>query len=291
MKGRFSEREGIVQPKGIQLNDIDEPLKNLLWNVLNHVLLQRVDIVRTDDTLFIQKFYIPLMLNFFHLPIDKRPGKLTESKYQMEFIRDWYFDEERNWFEIYDLIDFLIPHFNKTYIFEDMVRLLNSFLEKQVSGYRVIGESLTKVTDDTEMESITQAIAEGNKSEPVRAQLNSALEKLSRRDKPDFRGSIKDSISAVETKVNQINGTPKSTLGFALKKIGIDIPPAFKEAFKKLYGFTSDAGGIRHGLRDGDWKPNFEEAKFMLVACSAFVNYLKSYEAKNLSGGGERAPV
>jgi hypothetical protein len=40
-----------------------------------------------------------------------------------------------------------------------------------------------------------------------------------------------------------------------------------------LYGYTSDSSGIRHALQD---EPNldFVDAKFMLVACSAFVNYL-----------------
>ena len=42
----------------------------------------------------------------------------------------------------------------------------------------------------------------------------------------------------------------------------------------KLYGYASDKGGIRHaeGLFESD--VTFEEAKFMLVSCSAFINYL-----------------
>ena len=40
-----------------------------------------------------------------------------------------------------------------------------------------------------------------------------------------------------------------------------------------MYGWTSDAEGIRHGLQD---EPDlgFEDAKYMLVACSGFINYL-----------------
>jgi hypothetical protein len=46
-----------------------------------------------------------------------------------------------------------------------------------------------------------------------------------------------------------------------------------------MYGYTSDAQGIRHALMD---EPNlsFEDAKFMLVSCSAFVNYLIAKAAK-----------
>ena len=36
---------------------------------------------------------------------------------------------------------------------------------------------------------------------------------------------------------------------------------------------TSDEDGIRHGGIDFKWAPA-EDAKYMLVSCSAFVNYL-----------------
>ena len=60
-----------------------------------------------------------------------------------------------------------------------------------------------------------------------------------------------------------------------LKSLKDKIHPAMKGAFEKLYGYTSDANGIRHanGLGEGD--STFEEAKYMLISCSAFVNYLK----------------
>jgi hypothetical protein len=42
-----------------------------------------------------------------------------------------------------------------------------------------------------------------------------------------------------------------------------------------MYGSTSDAQGIRHALRE---EPTLDsdDARFMLVSCSAFVNYLKT---------------
>ena len=46
------------------------------------------------------------------------------------------------------------------------------------------------------------------------------------------------------------------------------------DAFNKLYGYASDSDGIRHALsKETGYKQ--EDAIFMLVACSAFVNYLK----------------
>ena len=74
-----------------------------------------------------------------------------------------------------------------------------------------------------------------------------------------------------------------STLGDALKQLehnGVKIHPCLKSAFEKLYGYTSDASGIRHcGQLDGS-KSTFEEARFMFVSCSAFVNYLIQVSGK-----------
>lgn len=49
-----------------------------------------------------------------------------------------------------------------------------------------------------------------------------------------------------------------------------------KKAFSSLYGYTSDDAGIRHALTDNDRNVDFHEAKFMLVTCSSFINFLKS---------------
>src|SRR5258708_2979163 len=71
---------------------------------------------------------------------------------------------------------------------------------------------------------------------------------------------------------------PKATLGDALKKleeIGISLHPALKSAFSQLYGYTSDASGIRHSLL-AQSVLDLEDAKLMLVLCSAFVNFLKA---------------
>ena len=52
------------------------------------------------------------------------------------------------------------------------------------------------------------------------------------------------------------------------------IHPAMENAFTSLYGYTSDEGGIRHAEGLFESNVTFEEAKYMLVSCCAFVNYL-----------------
>jgi hypothetical protein len=78
-----------------------------------------------------------------------------------------------------------------------------------------------------------------------------------------------------------MTGMAGATLGPAIKALEpkLSMHKDLKEAFHKLYGFTSDAHGIRHALLD---EPDLgvEDALFMLVSCSAFVNYLTAKASK-----------
>ena len=107
--------------------------------------------------------------------------------------------------------------------------------------------------------------------------LQTSAQLLGKRPDPDYRNSIKEAISAVESAVKRISGVESGGLDTALKKLAdvSEIHPALKEGFLKLYGFSSDESGIRHAILEKA-KVGFDEAKFMLVACSAFVNFLVS---------------
>jgi hypothetical protein len=153
----------------------------------------------------------------------------------------------------------------------------NSLLEKELSGYRFVGEKLTPITNPTELTAVEEVliIAEENEMETVEKHIKLAIDKFADREKPDYRNSIKESISAVEAIVNIIVGSERS-LNNALNLLDkkLKIPPSLKIAFGKIYGYTSSTGGIRHFLIEGDKEPESEDAKYMLVSCSAFICYL-----------------
>ena len=113
------------------------------------------------------------------------------------------------------------------------------------------------------------------KGHGFRTHLKTALHLLGKRPAPDYRNAVKESISAVESVAKQLSKNESQGLAGALDELGKRGPihGALKSAFLKLYGYTSDADGIRHAILD---EPNvdFDEAKYMVVACSAFVNYL-----------------
>jgi hypothetical protein len=101
------------------------------------------------------------------------------------------------------------------------------------------------------------------------------------RKMPDYRNSAKESISAVEALCKEISGQDKATLSDAIKTLSKDSKyhPAFLKALDKLYAYTNDSSGIRHSLLDED-VVDFADAKFMLLACSSFVNYVRTKSAK-----------
>jgi len=151
---------------------------------------------------------------------------------------------------------------------------VNLHLQAESSAYRLVGNEVVEITDTTEIEAIETALEKRSKA--TQTHLRTALELLSDKTTPDFRNSIKESISAVEAACQTISGNDKASLGEALKiiKTGALLHGAFAQALGNLYGYTSDSGGIRHSLNDQSESPSYADAKFMLVACSAFVNYL-----------------
>ena len=54
----------------------------------------------------------------------------------------------------------------------------------------------------------------------------------------------------------------------------VEIHPALKSGFGKIYGYTSDEQGVRHALLEGTAKVDLEDAGFMLGACASFATYL-----------------
>ena len=173
--------------------------------------------------------------------------------------------------KVYEYLEFCAEEFG-----DDFVRVCNPYLERELSGFRFVGLSLLEIDSREEIREIENALNSGIKYRPVIVHIQSALELLTDKRKPDYRNSIKDSVSAVESLCKIITGNENTTLGQALKILDKEnsIPKSLKSGFSAIYGYASDSGGIRHGLLDAEFPPGLEEARFMIIACSAFVNYL-----------------
>lgn len=158
---------------------------------------------------------------------------------------------------MYDILEFIPNHYcvkwdgeydNKRN--QDFLKAANLTLKTHLAGYRFIGRTLSDITSEQEIESIEAGLENTHNLNPVRSHLTRALELYSDKASPDYRNSIKESISAVESLSKILTNKSKATLKEALNEIekSTKLHPAFKNALSQLYGYTSDEGGIRHGL-------------------------------------------
>lgn len=277
----FAERHGFVESKAIQINSIDSALGNRLHNAIQKYfdassytteeltyvvdkLGYRVGVTKYDNWMKIDSILSKIVPNVpWYMPYE-----IIECFFEAKITRCGKIKED----ESYQAKIWL----------RDTSKEINSILEEEKSGYRLLQGKFINITNETEIEEISKATT--SPYNPVNTHIQKALSLYSDRKQPDYENSIKESISAVEAMCCIITGMTGSsaTLGSALRKLednGVIIHNALREAFSKMYGYTSDADGIRHGGIDFT-NASSEDAKYMLIVCSAFVNYLVEKHSK-----------
>jgi AbiJ N-terminal domain 4 len=277
----FSDRIGITSnKKQIQIETIDQDLKNGIWNIIKLEILDKLA-TWTTNTSFFNSPYATFLKhtwnNYYKTPIDElKYMQSQDMKSNEKFIKDKFFNG--SWYEPYNFAQFCTDYKTGSSkdIFSDRMNLL---FEREFSGYRFINNILAPISNQHEIEEINTTLDSTNQFtslQGVNTHLNTALIKISDKQNPDYRNSIKESISAVETCARVLTG--ENTLGAALNNLskkGIDIDPLIKLSFEKLYAFTNNKdSGIRHAIVEDHKNPDFADAKYMLVASSSIINYL-----------------
>lgn len=273
MKGNFAERYGYTEIKTIQYESMDDDLRMRLFNLVNYHLNQNF---RETKLRCIAREYF-----------------ITDARLQL-YIYDEMIENEilkNDWYKVYSFIEFAIPLVNGIYKQYGMhheayevIEELNNILEIEKAAYRYLDDEIIPISNQQELNSISESIK--TKYESVNIHMKKALGFYSNRETPDYENSIKESISAVEALCCIIVEKNNAVLSSALDKLtqnGVKIHRALIDAFKKLYGYTSDENGIRHaGIEFVN--ASSEDAKYMLVSCSTFINYLiEKYEKVKIS--------
>ena len=160
---RFSERLGIVTARNvIQLDDLDAPLRNSLWNLVQiHVFapLDREQWVNQKPEFHMIR---ALWVHFFKRPLDEIQGYWPREK---PIIREWFFGAK--WFEVYDFVEFIAKGLQgeteKRYL-----ETANSYLAREMSAFRFVGDSLTRVTSAEELQAIQAGLQDARELPGVR---------------------------------------------------------------------------------------------------------------------------
>ena len=292
-RGGFSDRNKINPVNTtIQIKDFDKRTRVQLQNMLSNMYekVYQGDLSYLNEN--IQLFFRYVLGEIYSERIDVRTKYDDDVFWKMvngTILNDGYDD-------VLTLIEGIVQYWDK-YIQNERLynpynyrvfgeksvfAVANGIFEQEYIGYRFIDGIITPITDDLEIDTIDEALR--NRYKPVNNHISKANSLLADRDNPDYENSIKESISAVEALCQIIAGVDgrEATLGNTLKKMednGVIIHKGLQSAFQKLYGYTSNANGVRHAGDIGGPSSTFEEAKFMLVACCAFINYLTSLNA------------
>lgn len=262
----FSERYGYIKPSdALIIECMPQEVVNAIYNCFkslyrNHYLVCKI---QRDACAY-----------FFN---DKIDGFSSTSFHDV--ITPYILDSNVIWHKKLSLIEFIIDYIIKNNYPEYanyFIAELNDNFERLNYGYRIINNFVTPITSKEEVGTIEEAI--NNAKNNIKEHLNSALKHLADKENPDYRNSIKESISAVGALCREMTGENdlRKALSSLEKKHG-NFHPQLKESFCKLYDYVNEKqSGVRHELMDesGKYVPTYHEAKFMLVTCSAFINYL-----------------
>ena len=262
----FSKRNGYVS-NNIQLESASEILKKRIYTSFFRAEYSRYDLFY-EDTTGIEDMMVELGITY-KIPDNRINREQNAQKLENAVLNS------KEWYTIYDFIEKYLLICNEDKV-DKMQSEFNRILEEEVSAYRILEKKVIPITNKSELLTIKEA--KNSDFDSVKIHIDKALGLFAERRTPDYENSIKESISAVESMCCIITGLSgkNATLGNTLKKLkenGVHIHQAMEKAFLSLYGYTSDEDGIRHGGIDFRNAPS-EDAKYMLISCSAFINYM-----------------
>jgi len=272
MKKYFSERYNFQVRKIKKMDEIDENFKNRIWNLFSELLNEQLP----GNKKLLENIYDKFLKRkinelWFVISCSGMDGVISH-------IMEKLF--EHKWYRIYDFLEFLmeeLEEMGELTIRDWIAKKVNKIFEEENIKCRVIDYFVVPMMEKEEIEEIEQALKIKDKYKDVKTHIKKAIEYYAKRPKPDYKNSIKESISAVETLAKIVTDNPSASLSDLAKDLPIH--PAFREGLKKIYNWTSDEGGIRHGEKGKEY-PYLEsgenEARFMLILASAFVNYIIS---------------
>lgn len=278
----FSERYKYISPVQVLIReDFPKEIANGVCSCFDE--LERN--MQTNDNSFYDSDYKKMEEYLWVFFLNNRKNDFYSCRNKI-VATEFLLDDENPWYRKLDLIEFSIKYLYKYFqnrridiqLVDSFVVTINSFFKRLHYSYRIVNKEIVEITSKEEIVSIEKALQESKDN--IKNHLATALSLYAKKPTGEYRNSIKESISAVEAYCREKTG--EKTLGKALNKMaknGCIMPEALKIAFEKLYAYTNQPeNGIRHALmdEDGEYVPGQEEALFMLVSCSSFLNYLQS---------------
>lgn len=277
----FSQREGKAPlPEPMQLDHIPRKFRQLAWKSIEEEISRLTDYVSDDFDYHYWTSSFHDITNSYHFDVLEEPH--DEIRYDAhensKFVRDNIWNG--TYHEVLTLIEYILRDKRcSENLYKNLVDAFDTtptaYFVGDVNGLPTVMPRPSREAGEATKQAI-EAIHESG-MDGAATHLRQAAEHINARQYAD---SIADSISAAESAARIIDPKANKTLGPALdslERVGLLKHPALKEAFKKLYGYTSNEQGILHALLDKDSADvGLDEAVFMFGACASFAAYLVS---------------
>ena len=270
----FSQRYGYVPlPNPMQLGVISEDLRRETWDLMWGFLVAPFG----DESLIDNQkklFFKRVLGKHLNQPIDE--VQCSNERDVKAYIKPIYFGSQ--FYEFLDVLEFIVNDHQYGIEFRQNIKKLfqshgaSYRLDISKPPYQFFPCSTKEQCDSVEkaLESLHERGMDG-----AVTHLRESAKHIKLRQYAD---SVLDSISAIESVAKLIDPKHSNTLKPALNSLEqseLLKHKALKDAFIKLYGYTSDEQGIRHALCEKD-SPDvgIDEALFMYGACASFAAYL-----------------
>lgn len=267
-KVTFAQAEGAEPlPHQLKPKQVSQKLRAQLWAAIHGSLQTYVSPIETA-----MHEPWPTVLSDYHVEIEH--GFIDDAENDEFAIFEYCKNiiSKGDYIKIFGFIQFVIRHPKCP---PGLRERITRALEVGGAAYRIVGDTVMPLASEAEIQTAEHAFAAVSTGGYAGAQahLRTAAEELTA---GHYADSIRESIHAVEAVARTLDPSA-TTLDPALKRLEREhnVHPALRAGFGKLYGFTSDAQGIRHALLDGPTAAVDEaDALYMFGACAAFVSYL-----------------
>ncbi|HUW95472.1 MAG TPA: hypothetical protein VMW58_06765 [Anaerolineae bacterium] len=181
----FSERHGLKPVRTqIQMESMDAPLRNNLWDALCLSYWDDVNpwpgstwLSYHDD---IRTLFHALWHLYFKKPLDTLSNSWAETRVQ---IRGYFFSCA--WNDAYDFVEFVAANYPLQAKNREFRDFCNVVLERNLSAYRFVGEEIADITSEEEITEIEEALDATAGLQGVYIHLRTALKLLADRESPD----------------------------------------------------------------------------------------------------------
>jgi hypothetical protein len=233
----FEQAEGFAPlPAQLDRKVMSKELRAKLWAYVHSVLGPAyADILHRKGRW--HTILIDLHVNHYHSRIDKYNQNGIIDRLGNVFEKEAYQ-------KVYGWLEAVLKH---DHCPPDFPGRIQNILEECRAPYRIDDDVIWPLASTEEADAVKQAIVAlaPPRFSGARSHLKNAGSKLTQ---GDYAGSVRESISAVESIARVLEPTGDLAKALTILEQKAKLHPALKRAFLSLYGYTSDEKGIRHSL-------------------------------------------